>query len=199
MNDKKHWYDGWFYNKFIDPHGIILRRIINNLIPENSRVIDVGCGTGELAFSLASKCKEVVGVELSKKMIKHAEFRKKKKNLNNVQFFHLSAENLLQLGKFFDYAVTCNVLHEISEDKRIKIIKQMKRIAQNIIISDFTAPLPKKTSSIVIKLIEFLAGKDHYKNHKSFIKSGGIEYYVKKCGYEIKKTINIKSSKIVII
>ena len=54
--NKEHWYDGWFYGRWIAPNQDRLFGQIKNLLPPNSTVIDVGCGTGRLAFTLVDKC-----------------------------------------------------------------------------------------------------------------------------------------------
>jgi predicted RNA methylase len=46
--NKKHWYDGWFYDVIIAPNQDNLFGQIKNLIAEGSSIIDIGCGTGVL-------------------------------------------------------------------------------------------------------------------------------------------------------
>jgi ubiquinone/menaquinone biosynthesis C-methylase UbiE len=60
--NKNHWYDGWFYDKLIAPNQDQLFGQIKNLVDSDSIIIDVGCGTGRLAFGLADKCKSVLGI-----------------------------------------------------------------------------------------------------------------------------------------
>jgi 2-polyprenyl-3-methyl-5-hydroxy-6-metoxy-1,4-benzoquinol methylase len=68
-NNKHHWYDGCFYDTFIAPNQDKLFGQIKNIIEPQSTIIDVGCGTGHLEFSLADKCKSVLGIDLSEKNI----------------------------------------------------------------------------------------------------------------------------------
>ncbi len=199
--NKKHWYDGLFYSLVIDKGGVELRNKISNFIRKDSNVIDVACGTGELVFKLAGKCNQVVGVELSSKMFK---FAKSKNDYSNIKFYHMSAANLSNKFKKqeFDYAVISFALHEMSVEDRIKVLKQMKKVANELIIADFTAPLPKKFQSNIIRLVEFLAGKEHYTNHKSFMKQEGVKGLLKKLDLKVKKEIlgnKTGSSKIFIV
>ena len=70
---------------------------------ENSKVIDICCGTGQFAFLLANKCKHVVGIDHSSKMIKYAKNKKNDRGVENVEFFHLTAFNLSEFkDKQFD-------------------------------------------------------------------------------------------------
>lgn len=63
--NKYHWYDGWFYDTFIAPNQDKLFSQIKELIESDSTIIDIGCGTGRLEFTLADKCKSVLGIDLS--------------------------------------------------------------------------------------------------------------------------------------
>ena len=62
--NKDHWYDGWFYDKIIAPNQDRLFAVIKELIDADSKIIDVGCGTGRFSFSVNDKCKSVLGLDL---------------------------------------------------------------------------------------------------------------------------------------
>ena len=119
MNDKKHWYDGYFYDKLIAPNQDKMFNIIRNLIPTNSTVVDIGCGTGRLSFQLSDQCKNVVGLDLSSKNIKVAESNLKTSSKINLSFVHGDIKKL-QKESFekFDFAVITYVIHEIAMKER---------------------------------------------------------------------------------
>jgi len=50
------------------------------------RVLDVGCGAGAYSLVLAPYVKEIVGVDISSKMIEYANYKKKELKYNNVSF-----------------------------------------------------------------------------------------------------------------
>lgn len=60
--------------------------IQNGMLSSNSRILDVGCGTGTYSFALAGKCREVVGIDLSPKMISLARERSLSEGTTNVSF-----------------------------------------------------------------------------------------------------------------
>lgn len=72
--NKNHWYDGLFYDRLIAPNQDRLFSQIKNLIKPNSKIIDVGCGTGRFSFSIHEKCESVLGIDLSKRNIDRANF-----------------------------------------------------------------------------------------------------------------------------
>jgi len=101
--DKRHWYDGKLYSMFIDPSTEDTRKIISSLIERNSNVIDIGFGTGSLAFYLSKKCKYVLGIELSKRMVNYANSLKLENNISNIHFLHGDAEKVSELtNEIFD-------------------------------------------------------------------------------------------------
>jgi len=57
-----------------------------SLVDENKKVLDLYCGTGTIGLFLASKCKELVGVEINRSAIDDANVNKKINGFNNVRF-----------------------------------------------------------------------------------------------------------------
>ena len=94
FKDGKKWYDGIIYSSGVDPELKEARTVLLKLIPENSRVIDICCGTGELVFYLADKCDYALGIDHSSKMISFAEEKKKDRKHTNVDFSFANAAGL---------------------------------------------------------------------------------------------------------
>ena len=64
-------------------------------IQEGSTILDVACGTGDVGFEILRKHSvSITGVDLSPKMVKLAQEKTKKRNLNNITFIEGDAENL---------------------------------------------------------------------------------------------------------
>lgn len=193
MIDKKHWYDGLIYDKFVAPNQDLMFRLIRNMIDKDSSVIDVGCGTGRLEFQLADKCKSVTGIDLSSKNIKVANKNLENKKLNNVTFLHTGIEELAASNNTkYDYAVMTFVIHEIAPVQRLSVLASMKKIANTIIIGDYLVPRNNSFSTKFSIAVEYFAGKDHYTNYKSFVKQGGINYLIKEAGLKTLKEIKGK-------
>lgn len=190
QQDKKHWYDGWFYDKLIAPNQDTMFKIISSLIDDNRSVVDIGCGTGRLEFQLASKCSSVTGVDLSSKNIKTAMRQLNYSGIKNVNFIHGNAAGVKdKIEKKFDYAVITYVIHEMPLIERSKILNTMREIAGRIIIGDYLVPRGKGFWNLLNEAVEFAAGRDHYKNFKLFVNNGGIKSLVKENNFEIIKEV----------
>lgn len=147
------------------------------------RVLDVCCGTGDQAFHYAKAGITATGIDLNPGMIKVAERNKRKQALRNVSFQIADALNLPFKDNFFDYASISLALHETERTERDKIISEMKRVVKKdyaLIFIDFPVPLPEKRFLYLIKAIEFIAGRNHFKYLKDYIKQGGLDEILKK-------------------
>lgn len=190
MKEKRHWYDGKFYDKLIAPNQDKLFNNIYELVENNSTVLDVGCGTGRLSFRLADKCKKIVGVDLSQKNISVASSNLKLNPNNSISFIHGDISSAINSNSDkYNYAVITYVLHEMSVKERIYTLNNLKSIVDYIIIGDYLTPTPNNIWGGINIFAEYIAGKDHYYNFKSYVKNGGIKYLLDQANLKIKKEI----------
>ncbi len=173
--DKEHWYDGWFYDTWIAPNQDGLFAQIKTLLPPDSSVLDVGCGTGRLAFALADKCPTVLGIDLSKRNVKRAQLRLSRTPHEGVSFGHIGVREILSEGKkHFDYAVLTYVIHEVAAEDRAMLLDDVVRVADRVVIADYLVPVPGGFRSLLDKVVERVAGRDHYRNFRSYVARGGM-------------------------
>lgn len=194
MQNKNHWYDGWFYDKLIAPNQDRMFREIKNLIEQDSTVLDVGCGTGRFSFSVADKVSKIVGVDLSIKNIATAKQTLQKNPNEKISFIHNNVSELIEQKLHFDYAVMTYVIHEVDTEERISLLKQLAQIADKIIIGDYLVPVNNGFWSTLNEVVEYLAGKEHYANFKDYVKNGGLKTLSSKANLKIIKEIKNKPS-----
>jgi ubiquinone/menaquinone biosynthesis C-methylase UbiE len=118
-------YDGWVERAFADQYKIFKSKLISHVQPDD-RILEIGTGTGEIAFYLAEKCKEVVGVDISSEMIEEAKAKKTKLNKKNITFFVEDAYHLPFPSESFDKVICVNALQTMKEPTRA--IKEGKRV-----------------------------------------------------------------------
>lgn len=101
-------------------------------VSENDTVLDVGCFTGQTCFALASRVKNVYGIDIDKYKIEEA---KKKNSFTNVKFIYgdvtdhdFSAINI----DGFDKVILSNVLEHIKE--RVELLKRMRELTDTVLL-----------------------------------------------------------------
>ena len=103
---KDHFYEGMLYHFLVDPLLRRVRRLVRSQVKPGSTLIDIGCGTGELLFSLADVGSELVGVETSNRMWSFANRQARRRGFNNVQILLGDGARLENFSAgFFDYAI----------------------------------------------------------------------------------------------
>jgi ubiquinone/menaquinone biosynthesis C-methylase UbiE len=173
---QKHWYDGWFYAFFIDAKFYDFRDRLFRFVGLESHALDIGCGTGAFAMKLARHCAHVTGVDISGKQIKMAKKRLARSKIQNVNFIHADASSLPEmLDRKYDAAFFSFVIHEMSHENRIKILKSVSHVATQLIILEYNTPHPMSLYGLSTRLIEFFAGGEHYANFKDFLNRKGMD------------------------
>lgn len=173
--NKNHWYDGLFYDKIIAPNQDKMFSVIKSIIKPNSAILDIGCGTGRLGFKLQDIVSSYQGIDLSNKNIKRANFLLRKKSSPIISFSHADIFNYFENSSVkYDYAILTYVIHEIDLRDRIRLLKILADNAKNVIIGDYLVPRKPGFWTFLNEVVEFVAGKDHYKNYKSFLLQDGI-------------------------
>ncbi len=114
-------------------------------VPKGSHVLEIGCGTGELAGLMIQRDATVEGFDLSPSMIQTAKERIETENLSDK--FSVSQMGVDGMDRFrdeqFDAIVSTLVFSELSDDERRFALKQAKRILKPggiIIIADEVVP-----------------------------------------------------------
>lgn len=188
MNQKYgHWYDGQFYYRLLDRLDSPLHRRLVAAVPAGASVLDIGCGSGGVSLGLAKKCRKVVGVDASERMIRAAEKRLAKSGLNNVCFGETEAlEFLTVTNEKFDFIILSLVLHEMSPHLRAAVLENSRRAADKLVIQDYATPIKSPYWRFVTRLIERMTSPAHYRNFCDFQNSGGLLPLLKKHGYRIE-------------
>ena len=166
------------YSTLIDPflRGVRLYTIYFSRMKAGDRVLDVCCGTGDQAFHYARAGITATGIDLDPNMLKLA--RKDKRKTSNVSFQRADACYLPFKDNSFDYASISFALHEKERAARDKIIAEMKRVVRKsgaLIFLDFQVPLPKKMLPYLVRVLEFLAGRNHHRCFRDYLAQGGLD------------------------
>ena len=100
-----------------------------NEIPEGSIVLDVACGNGRHLIPCTKKCKKIIGLDISRKMLKIIKKKTIKEHISNSILIHSAAEKIPLKNNTIDAVLFIAALHNIyKKENRIKSLKEIKRI-----------------------------------------------------------------------
>ena len=88
------------------------------LKPQSS-VLEFGCGTGGTALLHAPFVRDIVGIDLSSRMIEIAQHRTKDSNVKNVQFECAGMDSLDKANESYDVVMGMSVLHLMPDKDNI--------------------------------------------------------------------------------
>lgn len=172
---KEYQYSAKFYDPLLFPFIRPIRSKVIALVKkyQYKSILDVCCGTGDQLKLLKQHGFDGEGIDLSDAMLSVAGKGEHKADCN-----HQDATQMHYGNAKFDLVMTAFSLHEKSHASARKIVEEMVRVASeggDILIVDYE--LSEKTSALsktLIYFIEWLAGGEHYRNFKSYIKKGGL-------------------------
>ncbi len=119
----------------------ILAQILAAVAPTQAMtVLDVGCGPGILAAALAPRAGDVVGLDVTPKMVQLARARCRTVGLRNVHCALGQAETLPFAAGTFAAVVTRATLHHFPEPGQV--LREMARVVRargRVVVADVTA------------------------------------------------------------
>ena len=164
------------YDLFLTPFLIGVRRkvieIADSLHPDN--VVDLCCGTGhQLKLMKKSGYENLTCVDLSENMLRVAA-----KGKYSPDCRLCDASNTGFDENSFDMALISLALHEKSKVKASAVLSEAHRILKPgayLVVSDYSVNDDTPLYAInVIRFFEFLAGGEHWRNYKKYMKTGGL-------------------------
>ena len=184
--DEAYDYNSEFYEKKIAYPTLIYRQnyILDMIreahLPRDSKLLDVGCGPGELLIKLSEDFDQLMGIDIANEMITIANQKLENRSSNkNIVFEVGDIENLRFEDKTFDLIICSGVIEYLKDDEGwMKEIKRTLKPGGYLIINVTnkysirkwtSAPIEKlKSSKILLNLMNFIKekvlrkGKIHY-------------------------------------
>lgn len=90
-------------------------------------VLDVGCGTGEIALEMADRGHEAWGIDISPKAIDQAKAKARLRGLDAV-FLVGNALEVEHLNRAFDTVIDCGLFHTFSDPEREVYAQQLAQV-----------------------------------------------------------------------
>lgn len=93
---------------------------------ENKIILDVGCGEGYFSLEMAKKGANIVGIDISEKMIEKCKKKKQQNPTLNINFVSCSAENTPYKNETFDIVVCLELLEHVLNPNLL--MKEISRV-----------------------------------------------------------------------
>ncbi|MBD1152604.1 class I SAM-dependent methyltransferase [Pelagibacterales bacterium SAG-MED22] len=95
----------------------IFAKKLDEEIPYHSKVLEAGCGTGQLSIALSRYGRKIHSIDLSKGSLIEANNFIKKNEIKNVQVYRMNIFNLCFPKNYFDIIISNGVLHHTHNPK----------------------------------------------------------------------------------
>lgn len=145
-------------------------RFFADRIASHERVLDIGCGNGFLAYDMAAKAKQVVGIDIREANVLKAKKRFSRANLE----FLMGDATVYPFAERFDVIVLSNVLEHI--EHRVAFLQSLKNVSSKII---FRVPMIDRDWTAMYKKLH---GYDYRLDNTHF-----IEYTLETLQAELKE------------
>jgi ubiquinone/menaquinone biosynthesis C-methylase UbiE len=152
--------------------------LIDKYFKKQSKILDLGCGTGRTTLSLKKKNFDVIGIDFSKSMIDIAKKVSKRERLDInylvMDVCSLDFDDCLFDGLFFSF----NGFEQISKNNRLKALKQMHRVLKPggyLILSTYNILNPM---NFLISIKHFLFNKKTKKFGEWVVNTEGAKLFI---------------------
>ena len=117
-------YDSWYLTDagkhVLKVENDLLLKVIGNV--SNLKVLDIGCGTGIHSKVVSDLGNDVIGVDLSEKMLDEAM----EKSCGNLSFIKMDSSNLLFDDNSFDLVISLAMIEFVREP--LKVLEEALRV-----------------------------------------------------------------------
>lgn len=142
-------------------HKYILEMISEEGLSENSTILDVGCGPGELIIDLSKKFNSIIGIDISDEMIRIAVEKKNESDMNgkSIAFTTGDIEKLDFQDNYFDVAICSGVVEYLeNDDLWVKEIKRVLKTGGLLIVNVTNKYAVRRWTMPLFTTIKYLPG-----------------------------------------
>jgi ubiquinone/menaquinone biosynthesis C-methylase UbiE len=127
-------------------------RILDNMVEisevrPDSRVLDVACGPGFVAMAFASRCRSVLGIDATDRLVARARAEAARRGISNVSFTIGNVERMPFGPGEFDLATCRFAFHHFAHPREVlaEMTRVLKPGARMVIVDQTTSEDPAKS------------------------------------------------------
>ncbi|MEK5507083.1 class I SAM-dependent methyltransferase [Paenibacillus sp. FSL H7-0442] len=130
----------WYYSRYRPPYPSSLIRFLVNKFSLNGegRLLDLGCGTGQLSLRFSDWFEEIVGVDTESEMLDEANRLSSDKRLDNVKWVQGRAEERVCDWSVFRLVIIAKAFHWMDRESILDILYNSSDTNGGVAIIDNT-------------------------------------------------------------
>jgi len=143
--------------------GFLGNKLELNAKSKLDRLLDLGCGTGQLTIPLSRYFNEVIGVDPSQDMLKEAKLVASAADCKNIQWLQSCAEDLAESLGMFDLITIANAFHWMKHEKVVPwILNHLHKSKSLVLIGSHHSFWSKKSDwqKVLWKIVDDWFGKE---------------------------------------
>jgi ubiquinone/menaquinone biosynthesis C-methylase UbiE len=134
-------------------------RLINRAIPGDARIVEIGCGTGQMSLYLARAHRIVIGADLTRASLKLGADAARRFELHQVQFIETDLHHPGLRANAFDVVYSSGVLHHTPDPSAaFASIARLARPGGTIVVGVYNA-----FARMPLRARRFVAGLSGYR------------------------------------
>jgi len=167
---------------------MVIRQNGDKYFTPTDKMLDVGCGPGDITFEIARKTQEVYATDISEGMIEASMQKAIEQNINNIQFIRTDLVDVNFQTLSFDVITAFNMLQYITSKQYLyeKIYEYLK--PQGLFIS--STPCLRERKSALRFMMAGLTGLKIVPEI-IFYKTSELENEIKESGFTIIEATDI--------
>jgi ubiquinone/menaquinone biosynthesis C-methylase UbiE len=156
----------WYYAKYRRgyPNTFIEYVLKSFNLDKNSRVLDLGTGTGQIAIPISKYVKEVVAVDPEQEMLDEGKKQAENKRVANIKWVLSRAEDIMEELGIFDITTMGASFHWLEQDKVLEKIYKITEKGGGIVVvanqlSIFTEKKTEAYKEVVREVVKKYLGE----------------------------------------
>jgi len=158
--------------RYADEQATKIEAALEGLKVENyGRVLDAGCGTGILFDYVADNAKEIVGLDISRKILVQA--KKRAKNFQRAYLILADADNMPLKENIFNHVFGITLLQNMPNP--VKTLKEIRRVTKEnaaIVVTGLKKTFTRQSFEELLQDASF---------NSVILKNDGLKCYVAVC------------------